>query len=57
MKKVFETDHLAAAPTDADEVNMDVQKGYGAKDTYGPLSSATPPISAAAPKPLSSNMD
>ena len=23
--KVFETDHLAAAPTDADEVNMDIK--------------------------------
>ena len=36
---------------------MDVQKGSGAKDTYGPLSSANPLISGAAPKPLTSNMD
>ena len=55
--KVLETDFSAAAPTDAYEVNMDVQKGSGAKDTSGPLSSANPPISVAAPKPLSSNMD
>ena len=54
---VIETDFLAVAPTDADEVNMDAQKCYGVKYTYGPLSSVNPPISVAAPKPLSSNMD
>ena len=56
-KKVFETDRLAADPIDSDEVKMDIQKGYGAKDNSGPLSSANPPISVAAPNPLSSNMD
>ena len=55
-KKLFEMDRLAAAPTDADEVKMDAPKCYGAKDTSGPLSSVNPPISVAAPKPLSSNM-
>ena len=54
---LVETDHLADAPTDADEVKMDIQKGSGAKDTSGSLSSANPPISVAAPKPLSSNME
>ena len=44
-------------PTDADDVNMDVQKGSSSKETSGPFSSANPPISVAAPKPLSSNMD
>ena len=57
MKKVFETDSLAAAPNDSDEVKIDIQKVYGAKDTYSPLSSTNPPISVAAPKPLSSIMD
>ena len=56
-KKVFETDHLSAAPKNADEVKMDVQKGSGDKDTSGTLSNENPPISVAAPKPLSSNMD
>ena len=42
--KVFDTDHLAASPTDADEVKMDVQEGSGAKDTSRFLSSANPPI-------------
>ena len=56
-KKVFETDHLSAAPKNADEVKMDVQKGSGDQDTSGTLSNANPPISVAAPKPLSSNMD
>ena len=55
--KLVETAHLADAPTDADEVNMDIQKGSGAKDTSGTLSSMNPPISVAALKPLSSNMD
>ena len=56
-KQVFDMDILADATTDDDEVKMDVQKSYGAKDTSGPLSSANPPISVAAPNPLSSNMD
>ena len=34
--KVFETDILAASPTNADEVYIDVQKYYGARNTYGP---------------------
>ena len=51
-KKIFETDHLAYAQTNANEVIMDVQKGSGTKDNYGPLSSVNPPISVAAPKPL-----
>ena len=55
--KVFDTDRFAAAPTDADEVRMDVQKDSDAKDTSGPLSSVNPPISVTAPKPLSSYMD
>ena len=44
---VFETDCLAADPTDADEVNMYFQKGYSIKYTSGPLSSLNPPISVA----------
>ena len=36
---------------------MDVQKGSGTKDNYGPLSSANPPILVVASKPLSYNMD
>ena len=55
--RLFDTDCLADAPTDADKVNMDVQKDYGTKNTSGTLSSMNPPILAAAPKPLSSNMD
>ena len=55
--KLFETYLLAAALNDADEVKMDLQKVTGTKDTSGPLSSANIPISSAAPKPLSSNMD
>ena len=50
-------DHLSSAPTNAYEMKMDVQKGYSSKDIYGHFSSASPPISVAAPKPLSSNMD
>ena len=42
--KVFKTDHLAAAPTNADEVNMDVQKGSGTKDNSGTLYSANTSI-------------
>ena len=49
-KRVFETDNLAAAPTNADEVKIYIQKCYGAKDISGPLSSANPPISVEAPK-------
>ena len=41
---LFEADRLSVAPTGADEVNMDVQKCYGTKDTSGPLSSTNPPI-------------
>ena len=55
--KVFEMSHLEAAPNDAGEVTMDVQKGSGAKYTSGTLSSTNPLISVAAPKPLSYNMD
>ena len=55
--KVFETDWLAASPTDDDEVNMDVQKYSGAKDTFGTLPSANSPIPIASSKPLSSNID
>ena len=55
--KVVETDFLEAAPTDYDEVNIGVQKGSGTKDTSGPFSIVNPPISGAAPKPISSNMD
>ena len=50
-------DNLSAATTDTDEINMDVQKSSSAKDNYGALASANPPISVAAPKPLSSNME
>ena len=42
--KVFETDNLEAAPTNDYEVNMDIQKGSGAKDISGPLSSTNPPF-------------
>ena len=55
--KLFETDLLAAAPTNSDEVKMDVKNGYSAKDNSGPLFSVNSPISVAAPKTLSSNMD
>ena len=41
---LFETDRLADAPTDADEVKMYLQKGSGTKDTSRPLSSVNPPI-------------
>ena len=41
-------DCLAASPTNTNEVKMDVQRGYGAKDTYGPFPSANYPISVAA---------
>ena len=56
-KKVFDTDRLASALDNTDEVKMDVQKGYSNKDTSGPLSSKNTPISVASPKSLSSNMD
>ena len=48
---------LASAPTNADEVKMDLQKGYGDKDTSETFYGENPPISVAASKPLSSNMD
>ena len=54
---MVETDRLAADPTDADDVNMDVSKGSGAKDNSGPLSSANPLASAAAPKLPLFNME
>ena len=50
--RLFEMYNLEDASNDADEVNMYVQKCSGAKDTSGPLSSANPPKSVAAPKPL-----
>ena len=56
-KKIFERYRLAAAPTDADEVNIYLQKYYSARDTSGTFSSVNPTISVAAPKPLSYNMD
>ena len=37
-KETFETDLLAAATTDADEVNIYLQKGSGNKDISGTLS-------------------
>ena len=48
--KVFGTDVLATTMNNADEMNIYVQKGNGAKKTSGPLSSANPRISAAAQK-------
>ena len=56
-KRVVETDHLGASTTNVDEVKIDERKGYGTKDTSGTLTSENPPISGAAPKPLSSDMD
>ena len=50
-------DCLSSATTDADELNIDVQRGSGAKDNSGPFSSANHPISVAAIKPLSSYID
>ena len=55
-KYLFETDCLATALINNDELNMDVQKGCDAKYTSGTLSSANPPILVASPKPLSSHM-
>ena len=55
--EIVETDCLADAPTYTDELNMDVQNISGAKGTYGNLYSANPPISVAALKTLSSNVD
>ena len=40
--KVFGTDVLATTMNNADEMNIYVQKGNGAKKTSGPLSSANP---------------
>ena len=34
-KKLVDTDCLADAPTNGDELEMDVRKGSGAKDTSG----------------------
>ena len=42
--KVVNTDYFEDDPTYADEVNMDFQKGSGAKDTYCPLSISNPTI-------------
>ena len=56
-KKLVEMDSFSSAPIFFDEVKMDVPKGYCAKDTYGTLSSANHPISVAAPKLPSFNMD
>ena len=39
-EKVFDTDSLSAAPSNADELNIYVLKCSDAKDTSGPLSSA-----------------
>ena len=50
--KEVDTYRLSAATTDADEVKIDVQKGFFAKDISGPLYSGNTPISAATPKPL-----
>ena len=50
-------DFLAAAPTDADEVNINGRRVYVAKDTSGSWSSDNTPILEAALKLLSSNMD
>ena len=49
-KKMFEMDNLVAASTESDELNIDIQKNSGTKDTSGPLSSVNPPISVASPK-------
>ena len=54
---LFDTYGFVAALNDADEVNMDVQKGSDDKDTSRPLPSENPPISIAAPKLLSYNME
>ena len=55
-KKVLQTDNLTAAPTNADRVKMDTQKGSGANDNPGPFSSANSTILVSAPKPLASYM-
>ena len=56
-KKIFEIDISEAPKTNVDEVKTYFQKGSGAKDTYGPLFSAIPPISLSASKPISYDMD
>ena len=56
-QKYLKMDCLEYDPTNADEVDMDVQKGYGKIYTSVTLSSANPTISVAASKPLSSDMD
>ena len=55
--KLFETDCLSAAPTNDDEVNIDVQKVYGRKYDYGPLSIGNHLISVPERKPLSLYME
>ena len=55
--KLVDTDNLAAAPTNADEVKINVRKCSGSKDSYGDFTSMNTPISGASPKPFSSNMD
>ena len=57
MGKVVDTHFLEEATTNSYEVNMVVQNGCVTKDTSVILSSVNPPISVAAPKSLSSNMD
>ena len=52
--KVVDKDHLLSPPTDADYMNMNVQKGSGAKDNSRTLSNANTPTSVPEPKPLSS---
>ena len=56
-KKVFEKDCVVDFPTDADGVNMDIQKVYGTKDSSGGVYRANPPISVSAPKPLLYKVD
>ena len=43
-EKLLETDNVASAPTNANEVKMDIRKVYGAKDTSRPLYSLNTPI-------------
>ena len=42
--KVVEMDRLAAASNDADEVKINVWKGFGDKDTSDNVSGENPPI-------------
>ena len=57
MEPVIETDHLETPLKNDDKAKIDVQKGYGDKDTSRFFYSANPPILVAAQKPLSSDMD